>query len=178
MPQEPGGTADAQTQQPAPPPITITELAQFAPDPVTTSGEPDNLGVAGMPANFVAAASVQIKTGSLFGSAIRVRFTPVGYDFSYGDGASATTSTGGQTWSALGQAPFTPTPTSHTYRERGTYEAGVTVRYAAEVDLGSGWFPIDGQLSVDGPSRTIQIYEAHTALVERTCTERPSAPGC
>ncbi|WP_152642347.1 hypothetical protein [Microbacterium sp. SA39] len=160
------------------PAITLTDLAQFAPAPVTASGEPDNLGVAGMPTNFVAAASTHTQSGTLFAIPVTVRFTPVGYDFRYGDGDSASTTTGGQTWSALGQAQFTPTATSHTYRDRGTYDASVTVRYAAEVDLGVGWFPVEGQLSIDGPTQQIRIFEAHTALVARTCVEQPAAPGC
>ena len=159
-------------------PITLTDLAQFAPDPVAASGEPDNLGVAGMPTNFVAAASAHTRNGALFGVPVTVRFTPVGYDFRYGDGETASTTNGGQTWAALDQASFTPTTTSHIYRERGTYDASVTVRYSAEVDLGTGWFPIDGQLTVNGPTQQIRIFEAHTALVARTCTEQPDAPGC
>lgn len=165
-------------EDPAIPAITLTDLAQFAPDPVAATGEPDNLGVAGMPTNFVATASAHTRTGALFGIPVTVRFTPVGYDFRYGDGDTASTTTGGQTWSALGQATFTATTTSHTYRERGTYEASVTVRYTAEVDLGTGWFPVDGQLSIDGPAQQIRIFEAHTALVARTCLEQPAAPGC
>ncbi len=168
------------TAPPAPgiPGITLTDLAQFAPNPVAATGEPDNLGVAGMPTNFVAAASAHTRAGALFGIPVTVRFTPVGFDFRYGDGDTTTTTTGGQTWSALGQATFTPTATSHIYRERGTYDASVTVRYTAEVDLGTGWFPVEGQLSIDGPTQQIRIFEAHTALVARTCVEQPAAPGC
>ena len=167
-----------ETDAAAAPAITIDDLAQFAPDPVANAGEPDNLGVAGMPTNFVAVAAVHSRQGALFGTALTVRFTPVDYEFVHGDGTAATTSTGGQTWSTLGQAPFTPTATSHTYRERGTYQAHVTVRYTAEVDLGGGWFPVAGELAIPGPAREIRIFEAHTALVAHTCEQRPSAPGC
>ncbi len=165
-------------ETPSTPAITITDLAQFSPAPVTAIGEPDNVGVVGMPTNFVAAASVQTRSGSLFGAPLSVRFTPVGYEFVHGDDTTATTATGGQTWSALGQAAFTPTATSHTYRERGTYQAHVTVRYTAEIDLGGGWFPVAGQLAIDGPAQEIRVFEAHTALVAFTCQQRPSAPGC
>lgn len=165
-------------ETPSAPAITITDLAQFSPAPVTAIGEPDNVGVVGMPTNFVAAASVQTRSGSLFGAPLSVRFTPVGYEFVHGDDTTTTTATGGQTWSALGQAAFTPTATSHTYRERGTYQAHVTVRYTAEIDLGGGWFPLAGQLAIDGPAQEIRVFEAHTALVAFTCQQRPSAPGC
>lgn len=159
-------------------PLTITDVAAFAPPPVTIAAEPSNAGIAGMPTNFVAPASVQTQSGELFGKPLTVRFTPVGYDFAHGDGTTAATSTAGQTWAALRQAPFTPTATSHTYRERGTYLARVTVRYAAEVDLGGGWFPVPGELAVSGAVQAIRIFEARTALVAHTCDQMPSAPGC
>lgn len=170
--------AAEEAAQPAMPAITLADIAQFSPEPVTTVAEPDNVGVAGMPVNFVAAASVHTRSGTLFGTPLSVRFTPVGYDFVHGDGTSATTTTGGRTWEELGQPPFTPTDTSHVYRERGTYQAHVSVRYRAEVDLGVGWFPVDGELAIDGPVQEIHIFEAHTALVARTCAEQPGAPGC
>jgi hypothetical protein len=162
------------------PAITMTDLAAFAPAPVAAVGEPGNLGIAGMPTNFVAAGSAHTRTGTLFGLAITVRFTPVGYDFDYGDGDRASLATGGQTWSSLGQAQFTPTPTSHVYEERGTYLADVDVRYSAEVDLGMGigWLPVPGELTTDGPDQQIRIFEAHTALVAFTCEQKPTAPGC
>ncbi len=159
-------------------PLTITDVAQFAPAPVTTAGEPGNVGIAGMPTNFVAAAAVHTRAGTLFDRPISVRFTPVRFGFAFGDGTAATSNTGGRSWASLGQAQFTPTPTSHTYRDRGTYSAHVTVHYTAEVDIGGGWFPIDGELSIDGPARQIRVYEAETALVARTCVEQPGAPGC
>lgn len=160
------------------PAITITDLARFAPAGTALSGEPDNLGVAGLPTNFVASASTQTQTGDLFGFPIRVRFTPATYSFHYGDGATASGSDGGTSWASLGQAQFTPTDTSHTYAERGTYDARVDVAYTAEIDLGGGWFSIPGQLNTTGPAQEIRIFEAHTALVANTCSERPSAPGC
>lgn len=163
---------------PETPSVVITDLAQFSPDAVTPIAEPDNVGIVGMPTNFVAAASVQTRTGTLLGFPLTVRFTPSGYDFHYGDGSSASTTTGGQMWASLGQAQFTPTPTSHTYQERGTYAADVDVRYTAEVDFGAGWIPVDGELTTDGPAQEIRIFEAHTALVAYTCEQRPSSPGC
>ncbi|WP_259363160.1 PKD domain-containing protein [Microbacterium esteraromaticum] len=176
----PGEDADPEdgAESPGLPPITITDLASFSPAKGTILGEPDNLGVAGLPTNFVTEAAQHVRSGELFGFPIEVRFTPVSYTFHYGDGASETTSSPGTSWESLAQAQFTPTDTSHTYSERGTYDANVTIAYTAEIDLGVGWFPIDGQLDIPGPTQQIRIFEAHTALVARTCIEQPSAPGC
>lgn len=163
---------------PGTPTITITDLTSFAPEPTSLIAEPGNAGIADMPANFVATASAHTQTGTLFGVPLTVRFTPVGYDYTYGDGTAATTTTPGRSWEELGQAQFTPTPTSHVYADRGTYAADVDVRYSAEIDFGLGWYPIDGELISDGPVQQVQIFEAHTALVAHTCTENPGAPGC
>lgn len=163
---------------PSIPPITIMDLASFSPAKGTVLGEPDNLGVAGLPTNFVTQAETHVRSGQLFGFPIDVRFTPVSYTFHYGDGESRTAPSPGASWESLGQAQFTPTDTSHTYAERGTYDATVDIAYTAEIDLGVGWFPIEGQLDIPGPTQQIRVFEAHTALVARTCTEQPSAPGC
>lgn len=163
---------------PAMPAITINDLATFAPDSTVLAGEPENVGVAGLPMNFVASASISTANGTLFGYPIAVRFTPVGYDFRFGDGASTSTEAPGTSWDALGQAQFTPTPTSHTYADRGEYTASVDVRYTAEIDLGIGWFPINGELTASGAGQEVRIFEAHTALVAHTCELAPTSPGC
>lgn len=160
------------------PPITISDVVRFTPPPTVIAGEPDNVGVAGMPANFVATASATTQSGTLFGYPVSVRFTPSAWVFHYGDGQEATTDTGGSTWAELGQAQFTPTATSHVYAERGTYQADVDVRYTAEVDFGFGWFPLDGEVTADGPAREIRVFEARTALVAYTCDQKPGSPGC
>lgn len=160
------------------PPVTIHDVAHFAPAGPLLAGEPENVGVAGLPTNFVATAAVHTVEGELFDFPVTVRFTPAAYDFSFGDGTIATTTTGGQSWDALDQAQFTPTPTSHTYAERGTYPASVNVRYTAEVDFGIGWFPISGEVTAEGSAQDIRVFEAHTALVAHTCEQAPSAPGC
>lgn len=174
----PGDDEEETEDEPEVPTVTITDLARFAPEGSIVTGEPDNVGVAGLPTNFVATASVQTVAGELFDFPISVRFTPSAFDFSFGDGATMTSASGGATWSALGQAQFTPTDTSHTYRERGTYVAQVDVRYTAEVDLGIGWFPIAGEVTSAGPPQEVRIFEAHTALVAYTCQQAPRSPGC
>ncbi|MDN3443656.1 hypothetical protein [Microbacterium sp. APC 3901] len=160
------------------PTIVISDLARFAPASVLATAEPGNVGIAGMPTNFTAAAAAQIVGGELFGVPLRVRFVPAGYDYTYGDGGSATVTTPGQTWEALGQAQFTPTPTSHVYSEPGVYPARVDTRYTAQVDLGTGWIDVPGQLTTPGAVQEIRILEARTALVAHTCDENPAGIGC
>lgn len=160
------------------PEVTLADLASFVPAAPTLGGEPDGLGVVGMPTNLVASASEQRMQGTLLGYAVTVRFVPVAYAFDYGDGATRTAATGGAPWSSLGQADFTPTPTSHVYAAPGTYGVRATVDYAASVDFGAGWRPVAGVVRASSPAYDVRVVEVRTALVSRTCLENSRGPGC
>ncbi len=160
------------------PDVTLTDVASFAPRVSPLIPEPAGVGVAGMPVNIVASAAPHTAEGEIFDLPVTVRFRPVAFHFDYGDGTTRDATTGGRTWSSLGVAQFTPTSTSHVYRERGTYTARVTVSFAAEVDFGTGWTPVPGLLAVPAGSTTLRILEARTALVERDCVQDPGGIGC
>ena len=162
-----------------PPDVTAADLASFRPARPSLTGEPAGFGIVGAPTNVVAAASEQYMTGTLLGWDVTVRFVPVGYVFDYGDGSTERSATGGTSWASLGQAQFTPTATSHAYRERGTYPVSVTVEYAASVNFGSGtWRPVTGSVTASTGGYDVQVVEARTALVDKTCAENPRGPGC
>jgi hypothetical protein len=162
-----------------PPDLTAEDLASFRPAAPSLTGEPVGFGLVDAPTTVVAAASEQVMTGTILGWDVTVRFVPAGYVFTYGDGTSSRVETGGASWSTLRQAQFTPTATSHVYRERGTYPVSVTVQYAASVDFGSGtWRPVTGFVTATSGGYDVQVVEARTALVQRTCAENPSGPGC
>ncbi|WP_461471482.1 hypothetical protein [Microbacterium sp. HJ5] len=161
------------------PRVTLADLASFRPATPELTGEPAGFGVVGMPTNLVGAASEQHLPGSLLGWDVTVRFTPAQYVFAHGDGTTATTTTGGASWERLGQAQFTPTATSHSYADRGTFPVSVTVRYAASVDFGNGWWqPVDGFVTATSGQYPVRVVEVRTALVDETCREDPGGPGC
>lgn len=157
---------------------TLADVASFAPASLPLIDEPDGVGLVGMPVNFVVAPTVHEQAGELFALPVSVRFTPASVVFVHGDGTTRTATTGGRTWAQLGLPQFSATPTSHAYGERGTYSAHAVVRYSAEYDFGRGWAPIDGLLEIPTPTMNLQILEVRTALVDRTCLENPSGPGC
>lgn len=157
---------------------TLTDVASFAPAGLGLTDEPDGVGIVGMPVNFVVTATTHEQTGELFDLPVTVRFTPDSVVFAYGDGATRTAADGGRSLSALGLPQFSATPTSHAYAARGTYTASALVRYAAEVDFGSGWVPVPGLLAIPTTNATIDVLEARTALVDRTCIEDPAGIGC
>jgi hypothetical protein len=160
------------------PDVTLADLVSFRPQGPTLSGEPAGFGIVGLPTNLVATASEQVLVGTLLGWDVRVRFTPTGATFDHGDGTTARTATGGATWASLGVPQFTPTDTSHVYRERGVYRVTATALFAASVDFGTGWRPVPGTLATPAGGYDIRVLEATTALVDRTCTENPRGPGC
>lgn len=157
---------------------TLADVARFAPASVAIVDEPDGVGIVGMPVNFVTSPVVHEQSGTLFSVPIAVRFTPVAVVYVHGDGTQRTATSGGATWATLGLPQFSATDTSHAYASRGTYTAQADVRYAAEYNLGAGWLPIDGLLGVPTAPIDIQILEARTALVDKTCVENPGGPGC
>jgi hypothetical protein len=160
------------------PAVTLADLASFRPTTPRLTGEPAGFGVVRMPTNFVAAASTQEITGVLLGYPVTVRFVPVSYVFSYGDGQTRRAGTGGVAWTASGSPQFTPTDTSHVYEDRGTYASSVTVEYSAAVDFGVGWQAVDGVVTARTGDYPVQVVGVRTALVEHTCAEDPHAAGC
>ncbi|KQP71096.1 hypothetical protein ASF40_04575 [Microbacterium sp. Leaf288] len=162
-----------------PPDVTLADLASFRPAQPTLGGEPAGFGVVGMPTNLLASASEQRIPGTVLGWDVTVRFVPVAYVFDNGDGTTTRASTGGASWTALGQGQFTPTATSHAYRARGTYPVSVTVEYEASVDFGSGtWRTVPGVVRAEATGYGVRVVEVRTALVDRTCVEDPTGPGC
>jgi hypothetical protein len=132
-----------------------------------------------MPTNLLATASEQHIPGTVLGWDVTVRFEPVAFVFDNGDGTTTRSSTGGASWTSLGQGQFTPTATSHSYQARGTYAVSVTVEYAASVDFGDGsWRTVPGVVRAQAGGYDVRVVEVRTALVERTCAEDPAGPGC
>ncbi|WP_345546886.1 hypothetical protein [Microbacterium jejuense] len=160
------------------PAVTLADLASFRPTTPQLTGEPLGFGVVRMPTNFVAAASAQEIAGVLLGYPVTVRFIPVAYVFTYGDGQTRRATTGGVAWTTSGSPQFTPTETSHVYRERGVYSSSVAAEYTAAVDFGAGWQAVDGVVTARTGDYPVQVVEVRTALVEHTCAEDPHAAGC
>ncbi len=160
------------------PTVSAEDLVSFRPAGPSLDNEPSGFAVVGLPTNVYAAASAQTLNGELLGFDVAVRFVPVGFEFDYGDGSTATSATGGETWSAQGATQFAPTETGHTYRQRGWHTVTATVVYEASVDWGYGWRPVTGNVRADSGAHPIEVLEARTALVERSCAESPGGPGC
>lgn len=174
---EPSAPPGEETE--APVVVTLRDIASFRPAAPANEMQPGGWAVEGLPANFVAAASVEVVSGTLLGQPADVRFTPVGYRWSHSDGVIVETSTPGATWAALGQPEFSATPTSHVYASSGEYTVELAVVLRAEYRFaGSPWRSIAGTLSVAGEPQRVLVGEFDTVLTQGDCNANPSGPGC
>lgn len=160
-------------------PLTLADIAHFRPHPGVDNMQPDGWMIVGLDTNFYVHVGRQVHDGQLLGQPASVRFTPIAYHWRYGDGTSATRSTKGGTWQALGIAEFDPTPTSHIYRAAGTYYIDLDISFTAEYRYAdSPWIPIAGALRVPANQLAATAGGAKTVLVQDECTANPSGPGC
>lgn len=164
---------------PGTPAITITDVARFAPDSVAAVPEPGAWTVVGLDTNFVVNADQHTVAGELLGAPATVRFTPVLYDWDYGDGATARLTEPGSSWSELGVREFDPTPTSHRYTASGTFTVTVEIGYLAEYSIGGEPFvPVRGALVIPLDPIEITANTVTTVLVHDDCRATPRGPGC
>ncbi len=159
--------------------VTLADIARFRPAPGIQRMEPDGWVVVGLPANIYSIVDTQIVAGELLGQSADVRFTPVAWQWNYGDGTAATLPTRGGTWAALGLREFDATPTSHIYQRAGSYTIRLSIVYRAEYRIAQGPFtPIAGTITLPANELHITASGAKTVLVDRDCTVAPRGPGC
>ena len=157
----------------------LSDLIGFRPTPAVDHMEPNGWFVVGLDSNFYATGGSSVQAGPLLGYPAQVRFTPIRWSWTYGDGHSATRTTAGSTWSAQRIPEFDPTATSHIYVEPGTYFIDLSVGYRAEYNFaGAGWQPISGVLWLPANRLVATVGSAKTVLVERDCTNARTGPGC
>lgn len=174
----PGRDGPVQPVEPVQP-ITLADIAHFRPDAGVDRMEPNGWMIVGLDTNFYSPGGAQVHDGTLLGQPASVRFTPVAWHWSYGDGTAASRATPGSTWAAQGIREFDPTETSHVYESPGTYVIDLTIDFRAEYRFaGMPWLAIPGVLPVPANRLVAEAGSAKTVLVERECTLNPVGPGC
>ncbi|MEB0201444.1 hypothetical protein QN355_07330 [Cryobacterium sp. 10S3] len=159
--------------------VRISDLVNFPAAAPGQGMEPNGWAITGLPANFLAQASVHVRTGLLLGFAAEVRFTPTRFHWDLGDGAAIASATGGASWAALGVPEFSNTATSHVFRSTGRHTVVLSVVYSAEYRAsGQPWRPVQGTLTIAAPPIAVVVSTASTVLVGQDCTANPSGPGC
>jgi hypothetical protein len=164
---------------PGNPSLTINDLKSFPAVPGTDHMEPNGWMIVGLDTNFYSFVGVEIVNGTLLGQPASVRFTPIGWHWTYGDGTAANRGTAGTTWAAQGIPEFDPTPTSHVYTADGTYFIDLSITFRAEYKYATGnWTPVVGTITLPANRLEASAGDAKTVLVNHDCTQNPSGPGC
>ncbi len=164
---------------PGKPAVTLSDLENFTPTPGTDHMQPNGWMIVGLATNFYSIVGVEVQNGELLGQPASVRFTPIAWRWTYGDGSAATRSTPGGTWAAEGIPEFDATPTSHVYGKTGTYFIDLSIVFRAEYKWANGsWTPIQGTITLPANRLEATAGGAKTVLVGRDCLQNPSGPGC
>jgi hypothetical protein len=164
---------------PGNPAVTINDLKNFPASPGTDHMQPNGWMIVGLDTNFYSVVGTEIVDGTLLGHPASVRFTPVSWHWTYGDGTSATRSTPGATWAAQGIPEFDPTSTSHVYNAAGTYFIDLSITFTADYRYaGTTWTHVAGTITLPANRLEASAGDAKTVLVNHDCTQNPSGPGC
>ncbi|MDM4763018.1 hypothetical protein QT381_08355 [Galbitalea sp. SE-J8] len=160
--------------------VTLSDVARFAPGRGVVFLEPEGWALVGLPMNAYGAPAPVTASGVLFGAAVQVRFTALSWRWDFGDGVVLDTVTAGGSWRTLGQDEFTTTDSSHVYAGRGTVQVVADVIYRAEYRFAGvqEWTPVEGTLTVRSGEWDVLVGTASTVLVNGSCTQNPTGPGC
>ncbi|TCN40895.1 hypothetical protein EV644_105179 [Kribbella orskensis] len=104
-------------------------------------------------------SKVSATTVTLLGFPVVVEATPMSYTWSFGDGATLTTTSPGK--------PYPAKEITHKYMKRGGVSVAVTTNYAARFNVaGTGWQYVDGTVPITGPATPLLVREAVPVLVD------------
>lgn len=156
---------------------TLTDIATFPVTVATARNQPTGWGVVDRPTNFYADGGAHVVSGTLLGQPALVRFTPVAWQWDYGDGTTATLDRPGAAWDTSAQ--FRLTPTSHVYTRKNDFTVTLHVVYVAEYQYaGQPWRDVAGALRVRANDLQIITWRVKTVLVAEDCIANPSGAGC
>ena len=170
---------DPTPSEPAIPDLTLPDLSRVEPRSPELVTEPSGWSVINVETNLIARISPHVVSTQVFDTPVEVLFTPVRYEWAYGDGESGVTDVPGSSWAALGLAEFSRTPTSHRYARPIGVIPHVDVVYRVDYrwrDL--DWMLIDGTLTRGGDAPIVFLQNAATVLVTSDCRRKPDAIGC
>lgn len=159
--------------------VTLADIQSFRPADPALASEPTGWAIVGLPVNLIANPGGGIVTGTLLGRSADVEFSAQSFTFGFGDGSGIETSSAGAPWRSLGRADFSDTSTSHRYGTAGLKVVSLTAHYSVRYRLSGGaWRALSGLVDATARPINITVFEGHSALVDRTCTESVRAAGC
>ncbi|MDO5634145.1 MAG: PKD domain-containing protein [Micrococcus sp.] len=157
--------------------MTIEKVRELLVTPPTVhTFRADGLGLRNAETNFWADSSPLEATQAMLGQAVTIRATPIRYFWDYGDGTpTRTTMVPGYELAEFD----VQTPTSHVYKETGTYDVRLSTVYAAQCQVAGGpWQFIPGTITLESEPVVADIWRLETRNVAEDCIENPAGWGC
>lgn len=142
------------------PALTLREFRQLPLPPSVIRIQPATLRtLVNIETNVYTESRPAILSTTLLGLPVRVRVTPVGYRWVFGDGSRLQTPNPG--------APYPRMTTTHVYKQSGRYSVVLVTRYAGEYSVAGGpWLPVDGEAEVSSRGVSLTVVKARTHLVD------------
>lgn len=170
---------DPTPEIPALPDLTMSDVSHVEPQSPRLVTQPNGWSVVGLETNLIANIQTHTVATVVRNFDVEVRFTPVRYQWAYGDGSSAVTDVPGASWSALGVPEFARTPTSHRYLDTTAVTPHVDVWYSVDYRRpGEAWRRVEGSLSRPADAPVMFLHNADTVLVTGPCTAGQVSVGC
>lgn len=163
--------AAAAAPGPAQPQLTLAMIQQaFAQVPVPSSQivvqPPDGETLVNFPTIYSTEAPSFVESLTLLGQQVDLYISPASYTWVHGDGTTQTTDDPGQAWQrGLDMSAYL----SHEYDQTANgLDLRVDVTWTADFRVNGGaWQPVNGTVSVTGPSEQLDVLEADPLLVGR-----------
>jgi hypothetical protein len=120
---------------------------------------PDGLTLVNFATNFFTTDTRPLlRRVTILGRQVTIRATPSSYTWTYGDGATRTTTSPGAAYPRL--------EITHRYARKGRYAVRLAVTYRGDFRLGAQpWRAIPGTVSIAGPAQRLRAVEATPHLV-------------
>ena len=170
---------DPTPEQPALPNLDFSDVSHVEPESPVLTTQPSGWSVVGVETNLITHIQMHSVTTTVRGMQVEVRFTPIRYDWTFGDGTTASTTVPGAEWSVLGVPEFARTPTSHRYMLARDVTPHVDVIYAIDYRWPEhAWRDIEGTLSRGADAPVVFVQNAGTVLVTGPCNSHDVGVGC
>ncbi len=147
----------------------IVSPSKFRSLPILASkvkSDPEKFSLRNGNSHFWADAVSQNFNISMNGEPVRVKAIPDGWNWKYGDGNTRNLDFPGEP--APNHTLRDETPTSHSYKETGTYSVGLTTLFRGEFSVDGGpWQSIPGQAAVPSDPIEIDVWRTKKELIAR-----------
>lgn len=144
--------------------ISIDQFRSFPISPSNIVSSPSKFSLRNGHTHMWASREVQTFDVDVEQSAVRIKAIPIQWNWNYGDGTTRSLDFPGE--AAPNHTLHDETPTSHSYKETGTFSVGATTLYRGEFSVDGGpWQAIPGQAAVPSDPIEIDVWRTEKELI-------------